>query len=400
MSDLSSRERLLAAMRCQEPDHVPVYFTMFGFQPPAHLAWSDDVQRVERLLSIGVDATLSINPPIVYHPDVKVRSWEEQRPGERWPVMIKEYDTPAGALRQEVYRTEDWVSPEWPLHSGGSESVALLDDYNVVRSRRFPVETEEDLEKLKYLLWPLSDRVIKDFTQHAAARHRQAQRLGVLLESYCPPSGTDMLTWLCGVEGMVYMAVDKPDLFDALREIIHQLDKRRVEILLDTPVDVITQRGFYEGAAFWSPALYRRFSVPRLKELTAMAHQGGRLMGYLMSTGFMPLLAAFLEIGYDVHYYIDPVMGGPGTDLQVVKRAFGNKIAVHGGMNSAVTLEQGTREEIRQAVFDAVSTLGPGGGFILCPVDCLAASTPWDSVQTLLEAWRQVRDYPIRMPGT
>jgi uroporphyrinogen decarboxylase len=79
-----------------------------------------------------------------------------------------------------------------------------------------------------------------------------------------------------------------------------------------------------------------------------------------------------------------------------VKRVFNKKIAVAGGINNAVTVEQGTPDEIRQAVFDAISILGPGGGFILTPVDSINASTPWANIEVLIEAWKEARDYPLR----
>jgi hypothetical protein len=392
MTPWSSRERVLAAVRYQEPDHVPLVFGTFGFHPPAHLAWSNEIEEAERWLSLGVDALLRLGPPVVFHPDVKVRGWEEQIPGERWPLMVKEYDTPAGILRQEVYRTEDWVSDEWPGHHGESRGIQLIDDYNVVRSRRFLVEAEEDLEKLKYLLYPLSGDALTRFREQAAAIGREAGRLGVAVEGQ-GSMGTDLVTWFCGVDRMVMMAMDKPELFAALLDIVQAWDKHNTEILLDTPADIIYRRGWYEGTAFWSPRLYRRFFLPRFQELVRMIHQGDRLASYRLSTGFMPLLDLFLEAGYDGHLYIDPVQGGPGTDLRKVKRVFDGKISVLGGINAAVTLEQGTREEIRQAVFDAIEILGPAG-LVLWPVDSIFASTPWESVQTVIEAWKE----KVRIP--
>jgi len=390
MTEMTSRERLLTAMRYQEPDHVPLIFNVFGFQPPAHLAWSNEYEEAQRWLSLDVDATLQVFPQLTFHPEVKVRSWEEQVAGERWPLMVKEYQTPAGPIRQEVFRTEDWISPEWPTHQRGAQEVQLIDDYNVVRSRRFAVETEEDVERIKYLLWPPSDEAIASFREQAANVSRQAQELGVLVESVVS-MGTDMATWLCGAEGMLYMALDKPTLFRALLDVIHERDKRLMEVVLDSPAELVIRRGWYEGAAFWSPSLFRQFFLPRIKELTAMAHQAGRLMGYIMSTGFMPMLDALVEADYDVHYYIDPVQGGPGADLRKVKQAFDRKVAVVGGLNSAVTLEQGGPEEIRRAVFAAIDILGPGGGFVLSPVDCIFGSTPWANVEVLIEAWKESR---------
>jgi uroporphyrinogen-III decarboxylase len=394
MTDMSSRERLMAAMRYQAVDHVPLVFHTFGFRPPAHLAWSDQFEEAQRWLSLGVDATLSADVPFALPSDVVVRSWEGQVPGQRWPLMVKEYQTSAGALRQEVYRTDDWSSAEWPGHREDDHEVRLLDDYNVPRSRRFLVESEADVAKLGGLLRPLSADAISRFKASAAAIGCRANELGVLVQSIAS-AGADMATWLCGVDGMLRLAIDEPEVFARLLEIIHARDKRNLEVLLDLPVDLVLRRAWYEGTAFWSPALFRKFFLPHLQELTTMVHQAGKMMGYIVSTGFMPLLDAYAQVGYDVHYYLDPVQGGPGTDLRKVKQVLGSKIAVLGGINSAVTLESGTPEEIRQAVFDAVHVLGPQG-LILCPVDCIAYSTPWQSIETVIEAWKKVRDYPIK----
>ncbi|MHB0875635.1 MAG: uroporphyrinogen decarboxylase family protein [Anaerolineae bacterium] len=391
MPEMTSRERLLAAMRYQQPDYVPLVFNVFGLKPPAQLAWSNQYEETQRWLSLGVDATLTMGPSLTFHPDVTVRSWTENVPGERWPLAVNVYETPAGPLRQEVFLTDDWVADEWPEHKGGATNIRLAgDDYNVVRSRRFPVTGEADLEKLKYLLWPPSDAQIAEFHEHAAAVAAQARELGVIVETTAS-AGADMATWLCGVDGMLFMAMDQPEVFQALLDIIHARNKRIVEMALDTATDVVSRRAWYEGVSFWSPAMYRRFFQPQLAEIATMVHQADRLAGYTMSTGFMPLLDMLVECDYDVHYYIDPVMGGAGADLAKVKRAFNGKIAVEGGMNSAVTLEQGTTAEIRQAVFDGIATMAPGGGFILTPVDSITASTPWSSVETVIAAWKEAR---------
>ena len=181
-----------------------------------------------------------------------------------------------------------------------------------------------------------------------------------------------------------------------LLDIVQEYDKRTTALLLDTPAEFITRRGWFEGTNFWSPALYRRFFQPRFTEWTDLVHQAGKLTGYSVSTGFMPLLDIFVEIGYDAHFHIDPVQGGIGVDLRKVKSVFDQKIAVIGGVNSAITLGSGTRQEIRQAVFDAVQILAAGGGLVITPVDCIFSKTPWENVEILIEAWEEIRDYPIR----
>jgi hypothetical protein len=65
-------------------------------------------------------------------------------------------------------------------------------------------------------------------------------------------------------------------------------------------------------------------------------------------------------------------------------------VAVIGGLNEPITLEFGSQEEIRQEVHNAVRQLGPDG-LALTPAEAIMASTPWPAIETLIEAWREVR---------
>jgi hypothetical protein len=389
---MSSRDRMLAVLRYQEPDHVPLLFNTFGFRPPPHLRWSNDDEEVEAWLSIGLDAMLHVSPPIASHPDVTVREWMEPAEGGEDPCMIKEYDTPAGVLRQEVYRTDDWSSSDWPGHS--VDKIRLFDDYNTPRYRKPAIETEDDLAALRYLLDPLPPETLERFRREAAQTAARARDMGVLLVGNGAVGG-DAVTWLCGAEGAIQLAVDRPAMFGELMDIIHEWDMRNVEILLDTDVDLIMRRGYYEGTSMWSPALFKRFFQPRLKELVDLAHQADRLIGYTMSVGYMPILDMLAEVGYDAHYLLDPISTDMPVDLARIKSAFANKTAIVGALNEHITLERGTRDQIRREVFDTVSLLGSGGGLALSPAEGIFASTPWHSIETLIEAWREVRDYPL-----
>ena len=74
---MSSRERLLTAMSCGQPDRVPLHFRLFGFVPPEHFRWSDEFEAFQRWAGIGVDDILNLGAPSDMHPDVRVRSWRE-----------------------------------------------------------------------------------------------------------------------------------------------------------------------------------------------------------------------------------------------------------------------------------------------------------------------------------
>ena len=64
-------------------------------------------------------------------------------------------------------------------------------------------------------------------------------------------------------------------------------------------------------------------------------------------------------------------------------------------MNAPITLERGTRQDIRRELFDAVRALGPGGALALTLAEAIFAGAPWQSIEYVIEAWREVREYPM-----
>ena len=157
---MCSRERLLAALTRQGPDHLPCSLYLAQgpwYQPP--LFWQDQFQRAERLLELGLDPTIDIwLPDCQPSPDVAIKTWREHRRDATF--LLKEYHTPAGVLRQVVRETPDWCDPlhgPWIPTTFGTEKATgfglhLFDDWSVSRRVEPWVKGAEDLAKLRYLI--------------------------------------------------------------------------------------------------------------------------------------------------------------------------------------------------------------------------------------------------------
>ena len=85
-----------------------------------------------------------------------IMEWIEHPVSERWPIMVKEYHTPVGTLREEVYQDEEW---RWGDH------VPFLDDFLETRSKKFIITKPEDLRPLEYLLIPPTEFEIAAFEE-------------------------------------------------------------------------------------------------------------------------------------------------------------------------------------------------------------------------------------------
>lgn len=386
-TELSSRERLLCAMRRQQPDHVPLWNLWRNRDLP--FRYANQVERAEAVLALGLDDTLLLQPPLnkTEHYDVNRVPGIERRirivhaPHERYPLLVKEYETPAGVLRQVVQRTEDWPY---------GDDIRLFSDHNVSRSKEFPVKETADLERLRYLLCEPTVEQIAEFRAHAAELRREAARLGVVLEGGWTALG-DAALWLLGTEKLLLLQMDQPEFVEELLEMVASWEMRRMELLLDAGVEVIVHSAWYECTDFWTPRNYRRMLKPHLKRMVEMAHQAGALFSYIITTSWQALVDDLIEIGIDSLVGVDPVQGK--ADLAEAKRRLGPYMCLWGGVNGAITLGRGTPDEVRQATRDALRILAPGGGFVLYAVDQLVTETPWANVEAMIEVWREMGSY-------
>jgi hypothetical protein len=279
---------------------------------------------------------------------------------------------------------------DWPY----SDHIPFLDDYLIPRSQKLLIENQQDLKALRYLLVPPAADDIRIFRKDAQIAQKFAAKHGLLVTGGWGV-GIEAAGWLHGLQNMIMAAMDEPEFVEEFAELLYNWNRQRMEVFLDAGIDLFIRRGWYEGTDFWSPRLYRQFIFPYLKKEIEMAHQAGAKFGYIMTSGSMPLLDMFVEAGLDVLIGVDPIQG-KGTDLAMMKEKLKGKVCLWGGVNGFVTVERGSKEEIREAVGNAIRILAPGGGFILSPVDNIrdTSEETWENVMAMLKAWEEMREYP------
>ena len=386
---MSSRERMIAALDCREPDHVPLSFMLFNGLKSIS---KDYVDFIQRQIDMGLDVFVELPPrppvvvndyynlhgiPVSYHPSVVVNEWIERFPDEDDPIMIKEYQTPAGTLRTEVRQTDDW---RWGDH------VPFLDDYLVPRSRKFLINGEENLAALEYLLVDPTPDEVTQFKKESQPMISLAKEHDLLLAGGWG-IGADLIGWVFGLQRMLFAVYDQPEFIKRLLGIIAEWNRKRMKVVLNTGVDLLIKRAWYENCDFWTPSTYREFLSPILNADIKLAHEEGARFGYLISSDAMPLLEEFVELDIDVIIGVDPA----AWDLEATKKALGGKVCIWGGVNGHLTVEQGSEDQIREEVQRAIRQLSPGGGFILSPVDNVReySNSIQKNVATLIDEWQR-----------
>ncbi len=391
MSDLTSRERMLRTIALQDADHTPCCFMSFSALRKRHNEDRYAVALAE--LEMGLDTMLFIptaprperpdHPdlrglPVRFHPEVKTAEWRDKGSGGR-DVLHKETTTPGGTLTTSVRLSEDWPH---------GDHIPFVDDYQVPRVEKPLITRAEDLDALQYMLLPPNEADVGAFADEVREAQAFAGEYGVLLAGGWGV-GMDMANWLCGMQNLMILMIEQPELVTDLLEMIHVWNKERMKVVLSAPVDLYIRRAWYEGCDFVTPRFYRDAILPRLKAEVALAHAYGAKFGYICSSGTRPMLDYHTEAGIDVLIGVDPIQG-TYTDMPLMKEKLGGQTCLWGGVSGAVTVEMGTEEEVRTAVRHAIETLGPTG-HILSPIDNITVDAPltWRNIDIFIDEWRR-----------
>jgi hypothetical protein len=392
MPDLSSRERMLRAIRGQETDHIPCCLMSFAI---LRKRLKDDWYEVARQeLAMGLDAMLFIpsapraarldHPdlrglPVRFHPDVKIHEWREKSQ-DGSDYLFKSYATPAGELTTHIRLSDDWPH---------GEHIPFIDDYQIPRASKALISGPADLAALDYMLTSPTREDATQFQQEAGLARQFCAHQGILLSGGWGV-GMDLADWLCGMQNLMLLTIEQPEFVDQLLEKIHAWNLQRMEVVLSAPLDLYIRRAWYEGCDFVTPRFFKKSILPRLKAEVELAHERGALFGYICSSGTKPMLDFYKEAGIDVLIGVDPIQG-TYTDMALMKSKLSGRTSLWGGVSAAVSVERGSEQEVREAVREACKKMGPSG-FILSPIDNLTIDEPqtWNNLKTLIDEWKLV----------
>jgi len=393
-TEMTSAERILATCAHEPTDHVPLHLEVhpsYLLYDPATACWKDQFERTDALLELGVDAMVEVwLPEPQFHPDVSVRSWKETALSGT-VLLGKEYETPAGTLRQVIRETDDlyrWHrinrNTRGPL-ADLVDGLHLLEDVNPSRSVEFLIKGPDDLEKMRYLFQPIKGDKLDQWTADAVFAKKEAQKRGTVFlarRTYC---GSALLWLTNAVESMMTFESD-PEYIGEFLQIIHDWQLATLKIALQTGVDMVTRFGYYDTPDFWGVKYFDRYLRPLMDEEADLCHEAGALLSQQQSEGVTQLAHIYKDMKVDILRDIDPVQGR--EDMARLKRELGGSKTLMGGINCDVMLANATDDQIAHTVRETIEMMSPGGGFILHLIPGIYAGVPWDRVLALVKAWK------------
>lgn len=233
-----------------------------------------------------------------------------------------------------------------------STSTPMLIDYTI--------KTREDWEQHKHRLLPDRGRIDWNAMEQT---YKRANEQGKFF-CYSGGAGYQASTGKIRPDQMLELMITDPEW---IRDVINtgvDLTLGQFQMLIDEGYKFdgywcSDDLGYRNGLMF-SPRVFRDLVMPAHKRLCDFCHEHG-ILAILHSCGnFNEVVPDLIEAGWDC---LQPLEVKAGMDVIELKREYGDKIALMGGIDVRV-MADGTDEELEEEIGNKISIAKEDGGYI------------------------------------
>jgi len=198
---------------------------------------------------------------------------------------------------------------------------------------------------------------------------------------------TQLMELLGYSEGLMAL-MDDPDKCERVLAALAEGSAELAVLQSRVGADAILVSSAFAGGGFLSLEQYRRFVQPFEKAVVERVHRESKLPIYVHSCGAIgDRIEAMVETGYDGIDTMDPPPLG-NTDIEAVKRDFGDRIFLKGNLDPVNLLLHGSEDEVRGRAVELIRKVGKGGGYILSSACSVSPRTDPRNIAVLAEASR------------
>jgi len=379
MNAMTSKERLLAAMRKAPVDRVPVP-QVFWLWSPEHemFRWADLEAKTAWHKRLGFDHYLSLPSVGRQNPEIVERHWQEKSPDEECAILCSEWSSPKGTLTAKLRLSEDYPG----------QKINLFSDFNTARYVKPLLGSAADLETFVRMdFWKLraGDELEEWRSQcRFLKQHADAEGLAVSCDA---GMSLDYLIQGSTAEQGILLAVEHPEETMHFMRHVNKHFEDTLPLYFEAGADFVHRRGWYDSTDCWSPSQFVRFAAPFIQKMTQLAHQAGLPCRYQMCTGIMPLLPELAKLDFDCLMGVEPVC--TGQDMGKIVEALGDRKSFWTGLSAPLHIGMGSTEDVRKAVRKAFDIFGHRG-FLLSAVPSIRRNWPWENVEAMMDEYRAI----------
>jgi hypothetical protein len=345
---LTKRERYLAALRCEEPDRVPI--VVRGVDPlhdVAGLPASNHPSFKPLIRAAGEKTEWAYrwHPPeehlLSSAPEAVVRTEIRASDKEGFEERVTTYETPLGPLQEFEY-----ISPE------GKPGMM----------KKYPIESGDDVERF----FSIPYRFKRPDTSLYFGLTKRMGENGVVMASIGDDPIGHLLRWI-GLETLaVWSKSERETILRLLDEFYRRCELLVKALLEDNVGPVFATLGMEAVTPPWfSKKDFYEFVTRYDERLWAPIRDRGCIIHVHCHGGLKTVIDDFIRMGASCLHPVEaPPMGD--LELQEAKQMVSGKICIEGNIQLDHIYsrdEESVRELVRKAICDAAT----GGGFVLCP---------------------------------
>lgn len=368
---MTPRERIIATFNHEIPDRTPTdgwFHAEVEKRLKAHYQ-TDDWNAV--LLELGIEGWTNLSPRITF-PNYETRITERPGPESgKKAVWLDErtYQTPWGVTHRigEAGWYEEWI--DGPLTRA---------------------QTVSDIENCDL---PTPDQICDP--DNYAERVTQMKADGLFVRGgIANPYKT---AWeLRGMENVLADYLINREMLEALYDRLYALYTAMTIRMAAAGVDMITITGdiAMQDRIIMGPDTWRAVDKPRMAKLVSDTRAvNPDVYFYIHSDGNVTdLVDDIIEIGFDILNPLQPEC----IDPVEVKKRWGDKLTLHGGISLQRTLPFGTPDDVRAEVEDLIKKCGYNGGLVVFPSNVIQPDT---SVENIITCFHTARDFDVASLG-
>lgn len=394
MNEMTSRERVLAAINHQEPDRVPIDLggILSGVSRFAYRRLLGYLGRADLPITVSERVQQLAEP----HEEILQRFGSDFRHIRAGPP--DNYEEPSFGDPHASY--EDYAS--------GATQHAFVDEWGIKwRRAAYYYDMVEhplagaSLEDLKAYRWPDPHDPGKTRGLREKARDLYLNTDYALVAD--PASGgiLEMALWTRGFEDFYIDLGTHSKFATILLDGITEYFLAWFGEYLDTVGDyiqIIAQGDDLgmQDRMLLPPNLYRKYIEPRHQKVIELIKSKTRAKVFHHSCGaIVPVIGDLIEISVDILNPIQPRAEGMNT--WELKRVYGHSITFHGGVDVQTVLPRGTTDDVVEEVKERIASLGPGGGYILAASHNIQADVPPENIVAMFEAAHEYGQYPLQI---
>jgi uroporphyrinogen decarboxylase len=346
---MNGLERVMTALRLQEPDRVPHFERIAMTVREGILPGASEEDIVEHL---DLDGIRFID---------RTHSWSYEIMDEGKRIKRDQW---GGLVR---YTTEDNPVPMEPA-----------------------IKSEKDLET--YVLPDADEEWRYEHLRRLVERFKGERAIVVGVTDIFALGRENFL----GDVNYFRSMVKNPDFIDRANEVLLGYQLRYMKNCADLGVDIFWVNG--DWAMTERPMVSRKFTerflAPPFKKLVDYAHSRGVPVIKHTDGNIWPIYDTIIDAGADGLHPIDPMAG---MDIGEAKAKFGDKVCLCGNVSCAFSLVSGTEEEVRQETREVIGKAGKGGGLICMSSNSIHSGVNPKNYLAMVKAIREFGQYPLAL---